>query len=87
MFGAVPTPYTGEKAKCEIDNLTLYVDVIKKTELTKEDVIFVKIKSATMGINARLLSQIMEKHFPDNEVIIVDDSIDLEVVRKKDESN
>jgi hypothetical protein len=86
MFGVVPTPYTGEKTKCEIDNLSLYVDVIKKTELSKDDVIFVKIKSSTMGINARLLSQIMEKHFPDNEVIIVDDSIDLEVVRKKDES-
>lgn len=84
MIGVVPTPYVPEKGKLEIDNLTLYVDVIKKTELTKDDVIFVKIKSSTMGINARLLGQIMEKHFPDNEVVIVDDSIDLEVVRKKD---
>lgn len=83
MFGAVPTLPQQEKSKCEIDNLSLYVDVIKKTELHKDDVILVKIKSSTMRINARMLSQIMDKHFPDNEVIIIDDTIELEIMRKE----
>jgi hypothetical protein len=85
MFGAglTPVPPKQEKEKCDIDNLHLYVDVIKKTEISENDVIFVKIKSTAMGINARVLSQVMEKHFPENEVIIVDDTIDLEIVTKQ----
>ena len=82
MFGVVPTPLQQEKAKCEIDNLHLYVDVIKKTELSKDDVIIVRLKSTAMGISARVLSQVMDKHFPDNEVIIIDDTVDLEIVKK-----
>jgi len=82
MIGVVPVPPAFEKAESKIDNLHLYVDVIKKTELSKDDVIFVKIKSSTMGINATMLGQVMEKHFPENEVIIVDNSIDLEIVKK-----
>jgi len=82
MFGPVPTPNKPkEPARCEIDNLTLFVDVIKKTEISKDDVIIVKIKSTAMGINSTVVERVMEENFPGFKVLIIDDTLDIEFVK------
>lgn len=80
----IPTIPQRETPSCSIDNLQLYVDVIKKTELSKNDILIVKIKSNAMGINSTLLGQVMDEHFPENKVIIIDDTIDIEIIRNKE---
>ena len=83
MIGLTPTPLTKEPAKKDIDNLSLFVDVVKKTEISKDDVIIVRIKSTSMGINSTLVEQVMEEHFPGMKVLIIDDSIDIEIIKQK----
>jgi hypothetical protein len=82
MIGIAPLPLPKQPIKKEVDNLSLYVDVVKKTELSQDDVIIVRIKSSAMGINATLVESVMEEHFPGMKVLIIDDTIDIEIIKK-----
>ena len=84
MMSLIPIIPQRETPSCSVDNISLYVDVIKKTELSKNDILIVKIKSNAMGINSTLLGQVMDKHFPENEVLIIDDTVDIEVIKGKE---
>lgn len=75
-----------ENKTYDIKNVHLHFDVIKKTELSKDDIILVKIKSFAKGINAEMVGNVLKEHFPNNESIIIDDSIEIEFVKKSSES-
>ena len=82
MLGPLPMPNKPkEPPKMQVSNLSLHLDIVKKSEVSKDDVIIVRIKSSAQGINSTLVEQIMDEHFPDNKVLIIDDSLDIEFVK------
>jgi len=46
--------------------------------------LIVKIKFDTMGIYSTIMGQLMDEHFPENEVLIIDDTVDIEVTKGKE---